>query len=43
MNRNRFTDMEDRLVFARGEWGGSWMDGEFGLVDANVTFGMDGQ
>ena len=32
---NRFTDMENRLVVAKGEVGGSDMDGNLGLVDAN--------
>ena len=30
-NRNRPTDIEDRLVVAKGERGGSGMDGEFGV------------
>ena len=34
MNRNRRSDMKNRLV-AKGERGGSGMDGGSGLVDAN--------
>ena len=30
-NRNRFTDIESRLVVAKGERGGSGMDWEFGV------------
>ena len=29
-NRNRLTDMENKLVLAKGEGGGSGMDWEFG-------------
>ena len=29
------TDIENRLMDARGEWGGSGMDWSLGLVDAN--------
>ena len=34
-NRNRFTDMEIRLVVAKGEWERVGWTGSFGLVDAN--------
>ena len=30
-NRNRLRDTENRLVVAKGEEGGSGMDGEFGV------------
>ena len=30
-NRNRLTDIENRLVVAKGERGGSGMDWEFGV------------
>ena len=30
-NRNRFTDIENRLVVAKGMEGGGWMDGESGV------------
>ena len=29
------TDIENRLVVAKGEWGRGGMDWEFGLADAN--------
>ena len=31
MYGNRLTDMENRLVVAKGEWRGSGMDWEFGV------------
>ena len=30
-NRNRLTDLENRLVVAKGREGESWMDWEFGV------------
>lgn len=30
-SRNRFTDIENRLVVTKGEGGGSGMNGEFGV------------
>ena len=38
-SRNRFTVIENRLVFAQGERGRRGMDWEFGLVDANYYIG----
>ena len=32
---NRFTDIENRLVVAKGEGGGSRIDWDLGLVDAD--------
>ena len=34
-NRNRLTDIENRLMVAKGERERNGIDGEFGLVDAN--------
>ena len=33
--KKKLTDIENRLVIAKREGGGSEMDREFGLVDAN--------
>ena len=35
IHRNRHTDLENRLVVAKGEGGGSGMTGSLGWVDAN--------
>ena len=35
-NRNRPTDMENRLVVVKGEGGGSRIDGEFGVSRCKV-------
>ena len=35
LSTKRPTDIENRLVVAKGERGGSGIDREFGLVDAN--------
>lgn len=34
-NKNRFTDMESRLMFAKGGNAGKGMDWELGIGDAN--------
>ena len=42
-NQNILTDMENRLVAAKGERGKSGMDGEFGVRKQIITFRMDKQ
>ena len=37
-NRNRLTDIENRFVVAKGEGGGSGMDGEFGVSRREVFY-----
>ena len=37
LSRNRLTVIENRPVVAKGEWGGSGMEREFGLEDANYS------
>ena len=37
-NRNRLSDMEDRLVVAKEERGGSGMDGEFGANRCKLLY-----
>jgi len=37
-DRNRLTDIENRLVVVKEERGRSGMDGNLGLVDANYYF-----
>ena len=34
-NRNRLTDIEKRLVVAKGKWGEGVKDWELGLTDVN--------
>ena len=41
-NRNRITDIENRLVVTKGEGEGSGMDGEFGVGRCKL-FRMDKQ
>ena len=40
-NRNRLTDIENRFVVAKRVWGGSRMDGDFGVDRSKLTFRMD--
>ena len=43
-HRNRLTDLENRLVVAKGEGAGSGMDGSLGVIaHANITLRMDEQ
>ena len=40
-NRNRLTDIEDRLAFAKGEGNGVGIYWGLGLADATITCRMD--
>ena len=41
--QKEITAKKSRLVVARGEGGGRGMDGDFGVGECKLTFGIDGQ
>ena len=42
-NKNRLTDIENRLVVTKGKGKGVGWAGSLGLVDATITFRIDKQ